>query len=266
MLRNHLTRTRLGLALAVAAGVVLGAAFGQPGSGRAASSAAPTNKTLPTITGITEAGETLTANRGTWTGTPTSFSFAWTRCDTSGNACVAIPGATAKIYTAIDTDVGHTLRITVTARNAGGAGHATSTPTGIVSPSGCPPGTGTLQVAQVTPPARLMIGNESISPAVTRSTSIIRIRLQITACNGRPVEGATVFASPIPYNQFKAVTTATAADGTTTLSETRQRGFPVSPHQQLLAVLVRASKPGESALGGVSTLRLVSFRVSVSHH
>jgi hypothetical protein len=266
MLRNHLTRTKVGLMLAVAAGAAVGAILGQPGNGRAASSAAPTNKTLPTITGTAEAGQTLTAHRGTWTGTPTSFSFSWSRCDTSGNACVTIPGATAKIYTATDTDVNHTLRVTVTARNAGGAGHATSTPTAIVTPSGCPPGTGTLQVAQVAPPARLMIGNESISPAVTRSTSTIRVRVQITACGGRPVQGATVFATPIPYNQFKGVTTATAADGTTTLSETRQRGFPVSPHQRLLAVLVRASKPGESALAGVSTLRLVSFRVSVSHH
>ena len=266
MLRSHLTRTRFGLVLAVAAGVALGAVFGQPGSGRAASSAVPTNKTLPSITGTAEAGLTVTATHGTWAGSPTSFHYAWSRCDTAGNACAAIGGATAKIYTATATDVGHTLRVTVTARNASGAGHATSSPTAIVSPSGCPPGTGTLQITQIAPPARLMIGNESISPSVTRATHIIRIRLQITACNGRPVQGAIVFASPIPYNQFKAVSGATAADGTTTLSETRQRGFPVTRRQELLAVLVRASKPGESALAGVSTLRVVSFRVSVSHH
>jgi hypothetical protein len=263
---RHLTRTRLGLVLAVGAGVVLGAVFGQPGAGRAASAAVPTNKTLPTVTGTPESGQTLTATHGTWNGTPTSFSYAWSRCDATGNACAGIAGATAKIYTVTDTDVGHTLRVTVTARNADGAGHATSAPTGIVSTNGCPPGTGPVPIASLAPPARLMIGNESISPSVTRSTRMIHIRLQVTACNGRPVEGATVFASPIPYNQFKAESGATAADGTTTLSETRQSGFPVSRHQGLLAVLVRASKPGESALAGVSTVRLVSFRVSVSRH
>jgi hypothetical protein len=262
----HLTRTRLAIVLAVVAGALLGAIFGQPGTGRAASAAAPKNTGLPTISGTSEAGQTLTAIHGTWSGKPTSFSYAWSRCDSTGNTCAAIAGATARIYTVTADDVGHTLRVTVTARNASGSAQAASAPTGVVSPSGCPPGTGTLQIAQLLPPARLMIGNESISPSVTRSTHIIRIRLQVTACNGRPVQGATVFATPIPYNQFKGVSGATAADGTTTLSETRQGGFPASRHQELLAVLVRASKPGESPLDGVSTLRLVSFRVSVSHH
>ena len=41
MLRGHLTGTRFGLLLAVVAGVVLGAVFGQPGAGVAASTARP---------------------------------------------------------------------------------------------------------------------------------------------------------------------------------------------------------------------------------
>ena len=226
MAQRHLTRTRLGLVLAIVAGVVLGAVFGQPGDSRAASSAVPKNKTLPTISGVPEAGQALTAHRGTWSGSPTSFSFLWSRCDTSGNTCVAIGGATARLYTITATDVGHTLRVTVTARNASGAGRATSAPTAIVTPSGCPPGTGTIPIADLTPPTRLMIGNESISPSVTRATHTIRIRFQITACNGRPVQGAFVFATPIPYNQFAGASGTTGADGTLTLTETRQRGFP----------------------------------------
>jgi hypothetical protein len=79
MKRSHLTRTRLGIVLAVLAGVALGAVFGQPGNGRAAVAAVPKNKTLPTITGTAEAGQTLTATRGTWSNAPTSFSFAWSR-------------------------------------------------------------------------------------------------------------------------------------------------------------------------------------------
>jgi hypothetical protein len=262
MLRNHLTRTRLGLVLAVIAGAVLGAVFGQPGSSRAASTAAPTNKTLPTISGIPEGGQTLKAAHGTWTQNPTSFSYAWSRCDTSGGACVGIGGATAKIYTLTDTDVGHTLRVNVTARNATGVGHATSAPTAIVSTSGCPPGTGAIQIAQLTPPARLEISSASVSPAITRSTHTMNLHVQVTACSGRPVQGAVVFAVAIPYNQFSTAAVTSGADGSVTIIETRKSGFPASPRQRLLAVFVRASKSGEPVLGGVSSRRVVAFHVS----
>jgi hypothetical protein len=262
MLRSHLTRTRLGLVLAVAAGVVLGAVFGQPGSGRAATAAVPKNKTLPTIGGTSEAGQTLTATRGTWTNSPTSFTFAWSRCDGTGNGCVGIAGAAGKIFTLTNADVGHTLRVTVTARNASGAGRATSAPTAIVSPSGCPPGTGVLQITQLAPPARLAIAAASVSQPVTRRTRTIRFNFQITACGGRPVQGAVVFATPIPYNQFAGSTVHTDANGKVTLTEHRQAGFPASRHQRLLAVFARASKEGEPLTAGVSTSRVVAFHIS----
>lgn len=261
MLRGHSMRTRLGLVLAVATGAVLGAVFGQAGSGRAAAQAVPKPKALPTISGTPEAAQTLTATNGTWSGQPTSFRYSWSRCDTTGNACVAIGGATGKIYTLTDTDVGHTMRVTVTARNGSGAGRATSAPTAIVSPSGCPPGTGTLQVASLAPPARLVIAGASITPALTRRTRRIRLRFQITACSGRPVQGATVYASAIPFNQFKEAAVTTGADGTATIAETREHGFPAGRQQRLLAVFARATKPGEPLLGGVSTRRVVAFRI-----
>jgi hypothetical protein len=261
MERTHLTRTRLGIVLAVFAGVLLGAVFGRPGNGQASTSAVPTNKTLPTITGSPEAGTVLTAQRGTWNNAPKTFAFAWSRCDTSGNGCAGIVGANARLYTVNALDVGHTLRVTVTARNASGAGHATSAPTAIVSPSGCPPGSGAVSIGALAPPARLAIGNNSISPAVTRSTRTIHIHFVITACGGRPVQGAIVFATPIPYNQFGGASVTTDANGAVTITENRQGGFPVSGKQRLLAVFARASAPGQPATAGVSTSRLVSFRV-----
>lgn len=262
MLRSHLARTRLGLVVAVIAGAVLGGVFGQPGGGRAASSAVPTNTTLPTISGVPEGGQTLTATHGKWTGSPGSYSYAWSRCDTNGATCAAIGGATAKIYTLTDTDVGHTLRVTVTARNATGAGHATSAPTAIVSPSGCPPGTGAMPISSVGPPARLEITNASVSPAVTRATRAIHLHVQVTACGGRPVQGAIVFADAVPYNQFSTAAVTSDSNGRVTIVETRRKGFPASPHQRLLAVFVRASKSGEPVLAGISTRRVVAFPVS----
>ncbi len=258
---SHLKRTRLGIVLAVVAGVVLGAVFGQAGNGSAAVTAVPKNKTLPTISGTAEAGQTLTATRGTWSNAPTSFSFAWSRCDAGGNGCAAI-GATGKLYTPTDADVGHTLRVTVTAKNTSGSAKATSAPTAIVSSGGCPPGTGTIQIASLTPPGRLAVTQATVFPAVTRRSRTIRFNVQITACGGRPVQGALVFATPIPYNQFAGPSVHTDANGKVTIVEKRQGSFPVSRHQRLLAVFVRASKDGEPLTAGVSTSRVVSFHIS----
>ena len=265
MLRKHLTRTRLGIVLAVAAGVVLGAVLGQPSTGAAASSATkPVNKTLPTISGTAEVGVSLVAKRGTWSGSPTSFHFAWIRCDANGAACAGIAGAVSKIYTPSLADVGHTLRVKVTAKNASGSTAATSHPTGVVPPFGCPTGSGTIGISQVNPPARLFIVDASVTPRVRRSTNSIRLRFKIEACGGRPVQGAAVFATAVPYNQFSVGQGTTGPDGTVVLTETRRSGFPASQHQRLLAVFARAWKQGEPVTAGVSSSRVVAFRFG--HH
>ena len=265
MLRGHLTRTRLGFVLAVAAGLLLGAVFGQPGAGQAAANTKPVPKTLPTISGTAEVGVTLIATRGTWTNKPTSFHFAWQRCDTTGAACLAIGGATAKIYTPTAADIGHTIRVSVTAHNADGSTTATSAATAVVPPSGCPGGSGAVQIGQVTPPARLVISEASIHRAVTRSTNAIHLHLTVVACGSRPVQGASVFATAVPYNQFAVAQASTGADGTVVLTETRQSGFPASLHQHLLAVFVRTWKQGEPTTAGVSTSRVVAFHFARRH-
>jgi hypothetical protein len=265
MLGKHLTRTRLGLVLAVAAGVVLGAVFGQPSTGVAASTATkPVNKTLPTIKGTAEVGITLFATRGTWSGNPTSFHFAWLHCDATGANCVAIPQATGKSYTPTTTYIGRTLRVRVTARNSSGSATATSAATGVVPPSGCPQGTGAIPISRLTPPARLVIAKPSIKRAVTRSTQSIQLRITITACGGRAVQGASVFATAVPYNQFAVGQGTTSAAGTIVLTEARRGGFPASRQQRLLAVFIRAWKQGEPVTGGVSSSRVVAFRFG--HH
>jgi hypothetical protein len=256
-------RTRLGFLLAIAGGLVLGAIFGQPGNSSAASNVKPTPKTLPTISGTAEVGLTLVATRGTWNGKPTSFRFAWVRCDATGAACVGIGAATAKIYTPTVADIGHTLRVTVTAKNTSGSTTATSAQTGVVPPSGCPPGGGAIPIAQLTPPARLAISSSSVTPHVKRSTNAIQLHFTITACGGRPVEGASVFATAVPYNQFTVGQGTTAATGTVVLTEARRSGFPVSRVQRLLAVFVRTWKQGEPVTGGVSSSQVVSFHI---HH
>jgi hypothetical protein len=95
----------------------------------------PRNTSRPTISGTPRAGESLTANDGTWTGNPTSFGYQWQRCDIDAIVCGNVPGATGKSYGVRAADVGFRLRVEVTARNASGAGTATSAASGIVQPS-----------------------------------------------------------------------------------------------------------------------------------
>jgi hypothetical protein len=98
-------------------------------------SAAPRNTARPTIAGEPEVGQELTAEDGTWTNTPTSFTYQWQRCDIDAISCVVVAGATGKTYGVRAADVGFRLRVEVTARNANGAGSALSSPSGIVVPS-----------------------------------------------------------------------------------------------------------------------------------
>jgi thermitase len=94
---------------------------------------APANTSPPTISGTAQQGQTLTANAGSWSGSPTGYGYQWQSCDSNGANCAAISGATSSSYLLPSTAVGSTLRVVVTATGAGGSSPASSTPTGIVA-------------------------------------------------------------------------------------------------------------------------------------
>jgi hypothetical protein len=97
--------------------------------------AAPTNTAAPAVTGSPSQGSTLTTSNGSWTGSPTGYTYAWQDCDTSGANCAAISGATSSSYTLAAGDVGSTVRSVVTAENAGGNASAPSAVTAVVTGS-----------------------------------------------------------------------------------------------------------------------------------
>jgi hypothetical protein len=90
---------------------------------------APENTALPVVSGTAQQGSALSTTNGTWTNSPTSFSYAWKDCNLSGESCTTISGATSSSYTLKEADVGHTIRSVVTATNAGGSTSATSAAT-----------------------------------------------------------------------------------------------------------------------------------------
>ena len=95
--------------------------------------APPVNTTVPTVGGDLRDGQTLTAGDGIWTGTPTiSYEQQWQRCADDGTACVDIAGATGSTYVLTADDIGHAVRVEVTATNLAGNDVANSLPTDAV--------------------------------------------------------------------------------------------------------------------------------------
>jgi hypothetical protein len=231
-------------------------------------SARPTNLTPPSIAGEPVLGQTLTADPGIWSGTqPITFTYQWRSCNSGGGNCSSISGATARTYVTRNSDIGRTLRVRVTARNTVGTETATSAPTAVINvaaPTGCPGGNGPMNITQLAPPARLLVDRFDVRPnPIPKSAGALTVRFRVTACGGRLVAGALVYVTAVPYNQFAIQPEAqTGGDGVAILQMPRLAGFPAAKNQTLLVMFVRARKGGEPALGGISTRRLISFRLA----
>jgi len=89
---------------------------------------APVNTVAPAITGTAAYGQTLTCSTGTWSNSPTSYTYQWQHTTTN------ISGATSSSYVVEAAYIGETIRCTVFAVNAGGTTTATSANTAAVLP------------------------------------------------------------------------------------------------------------------------------------
>jgi Ig domain of plant-specific actin-binding protein len=240
---------------------------------------APTNTAPPTISGTPVQGQTLTASTGSWSGTkPLTFAYQWRRCNKNGGSCSSISGATQRRYRLTSADVGNTVRVRVTATNTAGSATATSVPTAVIKKpagppppppkpaTGCPPGNGPVSVSKVTAPARLTVDRTDVTPdPLRRFTRSIVARFHVSDSCGQSVGGALVYVTAVPFNQFTIpAEQPTDANGNVTLQMNRLSGYPAARHQQLLVLFVRARKPGDPLLGGISTRRLVSTGVELN--
>jgi hypothetical protein len=107
---------------------------GGSGYGRSAQTAvigaAPANTAPPVVSGTAAVGATLSTSIGTWTGAPSSFAYAWQRCQGAG--CSTIAGETAATYVVTSADGNFTLRSVVTAANDEWQTNASSAQTAVV--------------------------------------------------------------------------------------------------------------------------------------
>ena len=97
---------------------------------------APANTAPPVLTGTAQQGQSLRSDNGTWTGSPTAYSYTWQDCSSSATNCTTISGATSSSYTLRSSDVGFTIRSQVRATNTYGSAAASSRPTTVVRGGG----------------------------------------------------------------------------------------------------------------------------------
>ncbi len=99
----------------------------------------PAATSTPTVSGSAQVGQTLTLGVGTWTGSPTAFTYQWRRCTSVGTQCVAIVGAATSSYTLTPDDIGATISPVVTATGRGGSTSAPAPTTAPVVAAPIPP-------------------------------------------------------------------------------------------------------------------------------
>lgn len=232
----------------------------------------PANNKLPWINGTATTGNTVSAENGNWSGTaPITFSYQWEICDGNGNACHDIAAATGQTYKLATGDAGNTLKVRVTAHNAVGSTSATSEHSGTIAApapaTGCPTmaaGAQSVPVGNISSPARLQVASFFSNPSViSGSFGSFTVQIHVSDTCGQAVQGAQVYATAVPFNQVTSASNTTDGAGNVSLQLNRKVGFPAAAKQRLMVLFVRATKPGESKLAGVSTRRLVSLHVNL---
>jgi len=218
---------------------------------------APKSTAPPTISGTTQQGSTLTVSPGQWSGTPTpKFSYQWQSCVGTGGNCTNISGATNTTYALQQSDVAHTVRVVVTATNDKGTSTGTTAETDLIAPAKSAQGGAAINIAQVSLPNRLVIDGVKFSPSPATGRGTITARFHVSDTRGFSISGALVYALGLPYGwTFSAPEQPTDSTGWATIQIRPTRNMPLRRGD--LVMFVRARKPGDSLLAGVSTRRLV---------
>lgn len=109
--------------------VLLSATNGPP-AGAIEASSPPTNISPPSITdeqgnNPPQVGDTLHVTTGSWTGSPSEYSYEWQDCKPSGNCADNFFASRTSNYTITEHDRGATVRVLVAAYNDAGAAQPT---------------------------------------------------------------------------------------------------------------------------------------------
>ena len=208
----------------------------------ATGAAAPGSQQQTTTTTTTDTTTTGTTTTGTTTTGTTTTGTTTTGTTTTGTTTT---GTTTTTPTTTTT--------------------TTTTPSGPAGQIRLSDGSISIPVTSVTPPDRLVIDRVSFSPNRLRSRrSVLTGRFRVSnQANGYRVRDALVYGIALPYGQFRpAAEVTTGTDGFATI-----RFIPTANlhtgRNSTIQFFLRARKPGDPLLSGVSIRRLVQARVLV---
>jgi hypothetical protein len=214
------------------------------------SAVAPANTALPTIAGVLEDRQTLTASPGTWTGTAEiEYAYQWLRCSTELNGCAPIDGATTTTYAVTREDLTSRLEVTVTATNRAGTATATSALTERIAPAKPRPGSDRLTVADLVAQNGLVVADAHASARI-RPLGTATVTVTVKDRRGFLIGGANVTVAGPRGAGVRSVTATTGANGTVVLKVRAGAKLP----KRKLVLTITASKAGDAAL--VATKRV----------
>lgn len=234
-----------------------------------ASETKPVNTQQPSVTGSMVEGSTVTANRGSWTGGGSiTYTYQWLRCDSGGGNCSSIPGATGTQYRLTSNDVGHKVRVNVTARNSAGSTTvisgegptvAAAGPAGVIT---LPSGEKSIPVTSVPKTERLIVDQVRFTPNPVRSqVAPFSVQVRVKDTRGYVVRDAIVFVRSTPLVTRAGVSRRpTLTDGWVVFQMTPRANFPELVGN--VQFFVKAYKSGDNPLAGVAGYRLVQVRLA----
>jgi len=184
----------------------------------------PKNTSRPVISGIAKLGERLTASNGSWSGSrPLAYYYRWERCNTAGESCAPIEGATKPSYTSASADVGSTLRVKVTTTNSLGSAAAASAQTAVVAGSGASV-TSAIELAEKTDPSVLQpatpntIEGQEVKPAVSDTGESLTATTTLTSSStSKETTGEFAVNTPAGELSFQPIGSAANAAQTPTI-------------------------------------------------
>jgi hypothetical protein len=220
---------------------------------------APVATSAPTVAGIPMVEETLTAARGSWTGSP-ALALQWQRCDAEGQNCADL-GLSGDTYSVIAFDIGKTLRVRITASNAAGAREAVSPVTAVVSELKPTEEKPFIAAAKVVAPHRLVVDQIAARPAKLTKRGSVRVGLRVSDDRGFRISGALVTAVVRPGTSLLAPAEATTGeDGLVSLVFTPGPKLKFTKKRTTITLVVTARRPGDKLISP----RAATVRVTVT--